>query len=460
MNEKSIGAILEHIRGLAAMDSLGHLTNAQLLTRFLESQEAGAFSVLLHRHGSMVWRVCQRVLHHRQDTEDAFQATFLTLVRSAPTIRKHDSLAAWLHGVAFRLSRRLQQEKARREAVGSQIEAVSSGDSTELACEREVQAVFDEELNRLAEKYRMPLVLCCLEGKTRDEAAEQLGWSLGTFKRRLDAGRKLLADRLTQRGVTLGLTLFAAVIAQDSVQGAVPLVLTSSTLKAATIFATGGATTGIVSGPVAILVEGMVKSLSAARATLPASLVAILIALAGGTGIWTASADQKRNSVPVVTASLDGRTTVETEETETVSPIENARPSSEHEIPSEPLILRPMPDSVIKPARKNKPRKERDDDDKGEHKEKKLKEKIVSEAGNVQTRRIKEKEDDDHHSSEHAEKERKKEEAKKLKGRVVGEEGNIPSRKLKEKEDDDHHSSERAERERKKEDERRRREDR
>jgi RNA polymerase sigma factor (sigma-70 family) len=165
MNPEPISAILDHIRRLGALDSLSHLSDAQLLSRFLANRDEGAFSVILHRHGSMVWRVCQRALRHRQDAEDAFQATFLTLVRSAPSIRKHESLACWLHGVVHRLSIRLQQEKTRRKGSLAQQKVAASEDSSDQASEREVQAVFDEELHRLAEDYRLPWFFAVWRGR-------------------------------------------------------------------------------------------------------------------------------------------------------------------------------------------------------------------------------------------------------------------------------------------------------
>src|SRR5271155_4002966 len=113
-----IGAVLLHIRQLATAKSAGHLTDTQLLERFLTDQDEGAIAALLHRHGPMVWRVCQRVLRHRHDAEDVFQATFLTLVRKAASIRKQESVACWLHGVAYRLARRLQAEQARKPILG------------------------------------------------------------------------------------------------------------------------------------------------------------------------------------------------------------------------------------------------------------------------------------------------------------------------------------------------------
>src|SRR5262249_8005060 len=144
-----------------------------------------------------------RRLHHEQDAEDAFQATFLTLARKAATIRKQDSVGSWLHGVAVHLALQAKTAAARRQLFEKQTLARSSRDPLAEISLREAQTVLDEEMARLPEKYRAPLVLCYLEGTTRDEAAQQLGWSLGTLKRRLEQGREMLRGRLARRGLTL-----------------------------------------------------------------------------------------------------------------------------------------------------------------------------------------------------------------------------------------------------------------
>src|SRR5262249_30017333 len=146
----------------------------ELLGRFAEARDEAAFTALLERHGSMVLGVCRRVLGHPQDAEDACQATFLVLARKAASIRKRTSLASWLHGVAFRIARKLRGKRALPASAALPEVAVAGGAEAELSW-REVRAVLDEELERLPERYRAPLLLCCLEGLTRDEAASRLG---------------------------------------------------------------------------------------------------------------------------------------------------------------------------------------------------------------------------------------------------------------------------------------------
>src|SRR5262249_24922121 len=155
----------------------------QLLQQFIADQDETAFAAIVQRHGNMVLGVCRSVLRHQQDAEDAFQAAFLVLARKAHTVRKHEALSSWLHGVAYRLS---PKALSRRQPV-------TFGDARENAnpfaanhvddlTMRELRGILHEELDRLGDKYRTPLLLCYWEGKTRDEAAEQLGMTAGAFK--------------------------------------------------------------------------------------------------------------------------------------------------------------------------------------------------------------------------------------------------------------------------------------
>src|SRR5258708_5590664 len=191
--------VLDRLRRTLYGDG-GALTDGQLLDAFAAGEE-GAFEALLKRHGPMVLGVCRRVLRHEADAEDAFQATFLVLFRKAATLRRPEPLSNWLYGVAFRTAlnaksaaakRRAKEEARRQMAVPQPL----AGDAW-----REVQAVLDQELSGLPEYYRVPIVLCDLEGKPRKDAARQLGWPSGTLASRLVRGRVLLAKRLTRHGV-------------------------------------------------------------------------------------------------------------------------------------------------------------------------------------------------------------------------------------------------------------------
>jgi RNA polymerase sigma factor (sigma-70 family) len=186
-----------------------------LLERFVALSDQAAFAALVARHGPMVLGVCQRILRHRQDAEDAFQATFLVLARRARAVSRPDLLGHWLYGVACRTAL-----KARgRPGVRKHEELVTDMPDAKPAerLEPDILAALDEEVNRLSEKYRLPLVLCYLEGKSTQDASQALGCPRGTILSRLARGRDRLRQRLTRRGIVLTGTALAAVLSRASV---------------------------------------------------------------------------------------------------------------------------------------------------------------------------------------------------------------------------------------------------
>jgi RNA polymerase sigma factor (sigma-70 family) len=220
--------LLRHVRRLAAAAS----SDEQLLAEFLARRSDEAFAALLARHGPMVWNVCRRVLHDAHAAEDVFQATFLVLADRAAAIRRPTALAGFLHGVAYRLAVRARRRR---------LQSVPAAGCTDAVCDRaalpadglawkEMLGILDDELARLSDRYRAPLVLCYLEGRTQDEVARHLGWGLNTLRRRLAQGRRLLEARLRGRGVTLPAAL-AGVLAAGA--AGVPGHLQAATLTAA-----------------------------------------------------------------------------------------------------------------------------------------------------------------------------------------------------------------------------------
>ena len=201
--------ITRPMRTLWSNGVFGGMPDAQLLDRFVESHSEAAevaFEALVQRHGPMVLRVCREILGDSDDADDAFQASFLVLVQRVRSIRDRGSLASWLYGVATRVALRARTDAARRREVERQGATVPADRS--LAAERSfVDPVVHEELTRLPEKYRAPIVLCYLEGLTHDGAAQQLGWPVGTVRGRLARARDLLRNRLTRRGVTASAAL-------------------------------------------------------------------------------------------------------------------------------------------------------------------------------------------------------------------------------------------------------------
>src|SRR5262245_21964485 len=203
MGERPLIGVLAHIRKRIAARDQDALSDRDLLNRFLKDRDEAAVTVLVERHGAMVLGICRRVLGHAHDAEDACQATFLVLVRRAASVRKKESLASWLHGVAYHVATNLKRDLARRRRREATVVNEPPQDPLDDLTWREAQAVLDAELALLPERFRAPLVLCCLEGKTRDEAARQLGWTTGTLRGRLERGREMLRARLTRRGVAL-----------------------------------------------------------------------------------------------------------------------------------------------------------------------------------------------------------------------------------------------------------------
>jgi RNA polymerase sigma factor (sigma-70 family) len=359
MNAEPINAVLQHLRRQAAAEASAHLSDAQLLSRFLDAREEGAFAALLHRHGPMVWRVCRRALGRRHDAEDVFQATFLTLVTKGSGIRKLDSLAAWLHGVAARLAARVQQRNGR--TVNAAPDPRQPGaDLAEQAGRREEQAAFDEELARLPDRLRLPLVLCYLEGKTRDEAAEQLGWSLGTFKRRLDSARKLLAGRLAVRGVELGAVLLGLSLASESALAAAPSALAGATCIAAAKVAAGAAVREALSAQAALLVEGA-SGVAGGKLKLTVLFVAGVLALAGGVGL---AFGPPRERPPPASASAPALPPP----AEQPPPVEPPPPQGQEPPPAQAVQPPPQaPQPPAQPDARGKHREHEDEEDHGEY---------------------------------------------------------------------------------------------
>jgi RNA polymerase sigma factor (sigma-70 family) len=281
-----VSTVLQHLRKLEALASAGRLSDGQLLQRFIGDRDEAAFNALLQRHGPMVWSVCRRVLRCDHHAEDVFQATFLVLARKAASVRKQQSVASWLYGVAYRLSRQLWRRECRRPVPEASSPEDPSQDPGRRLDMKELQTVLDEELHRLGEQYRMPLVLCFLEGMTRDEAAEHLGWSVSTLKRRLDKGREVLRGRLDRRGVTLSGALLSAALTQDLAAATVPATLLVPTIKAALLVAAGRAVKGIVRAQVVALTEGVFHAMMMTKFKIAVVLMLAVVTIGAGVGFY------------------------------------------------------------------------------------------------------------------------------------------------------------------------------
>lgn len=186
-------------------------TDEALLQRFCASRDDDAFTALVRRHGPMVFTVCRRVLHGRPEVDDAFQATFLVLARKAEAIARPAQLAAWLHGVAYRTALKARGDLGRRESREQPVQRLPDQAAPEWS-PLDWHAVLDEEITRLPDKYRVPVLLCYLRGHTNEEAARALGCPKGTIQSRLAEARERLRGRLQRRGVTLSVAVLVATL--------------------------------------------------------------------------------------------------------------------------------------------------------------------------------------------------------------------------------------------------------
>ncbi len=274
------GEILGHVRTLFTFGAIGDLSDGQLLERFAtdrgESAEL-AFAALVERHGPMVLRVCRGVLAEPHDSDDAFQATFLVLVRRARSLWVRDSLGPWLHQVAYRTASCLRTGVARRRRL-ERRGARSEGEYHARAGD-ELARVIHEELGRLPERYRAPAVLCDLEGSSHEQAARHLGWPIGTVKSRLTRAREILRDRLRRRGFGPDLGLLAAALRPRGI-GALPSpALVDSTTRAVLQFV---AARTIPPGSAASLAREVLRTMSITRWMKAASMLAVAAATVTG----------------------------------------------------------------------------------------------------------------------------------------------------------------------------------
>jgi RNA polymerase sigma factor (sigma-70 family) len=279
MDRDSVGTDPE--KDLQAVDCVGgagNLPDGRLLERFAAGRDRSAeaaFATLVERHGPMVLRVCRQVLGDSDDAQDAFQATFLVLVRKANSVRKRDSVASWLHGVARRLAMRAKADAARRrahEGRGAAMAAESVGDTAEDWPE------LHDEVARLPEKYREPVVLCYLEGLSAELAARRIGCPRGTVLSRLARARERLRPRLIRRGLALSAGFLAAGSASRPA-AALPATLRDSTVQAMMRFAAGK---GAVSAAAVALTQDALRAMLMTKLKLAAAFL-LMVGVAIGT---------------------------------------------------------------------------------------------------------------------------------------------------------------------------------
>jgi RNA polymerase sigma factor (sigma-70 family) len=281
---------LRELHWLTDAHSEKDLSDGELLTRFCRHGEPTAFSLLLHRHGPMVLGVCRRILGHAHDAEDAFQATFLVLVRKAASIRKQESLGSWLFGVACHIARRARLHKARRPIHQTGATDMAASKPADELCWQELRSVLDAEIEQLPEKYRAALVLCYLEGRTHEQGAGELGVPKSSLSSRVARAREL-RQRLVRCGITLSAAALAALLADKAGPAAVPAQLLLAAGEVARLGLAGALPrAGAISNRVLALAEGAVQGLFAAKLRV-LMLVAFLGTMAAGASMLASPAD-------------------------------------------------------------------------------------------------------------------------------------------------------------------------
>jgi RNA polymerase sigma factor (sigma-70 family) len=286
MATNQMSEVIRHLRRTVLLPDEAGLTDGHLLEDYISRRNEAAFAALVRRHGPMVWGVCRRVLGNYHDAEDAFQATFLVLVRKGASIALRGSVGNWLYGVAHQTALKARATTAKRRTRERQVTAMPEPAVVEPDLWSDLEPLLDEELSRLPDKYRAVIVLGDLEGKTRKDAARQLRCPEGTVAGWLARARRTLAKRLTQRGVAVSGGALAAVLSQKVAWAGVPTSVVSAAIKAAGLFAAGALATGPIAVKVAALTEGVMKTMLLTKLKSVMALMLALVAMVGiGAGL-------------------------------------------------------------------------------------------------------------------------------------------------------------------------------
>jgi RNA polymerase sigma factor (sigma-70 family) len=282
MAAAELNKVVEHLRSALGPQDAAAATDGDLLQRYVRQRDEAAFEALVRRHGPVVLGVCRRVLGNEADAEDAFQATFLVLVRKAPTLRCPGTVGNWLYGVACRAARQARRALGKRRMKEARVVPKPEAPADPWT---DLRDVLDRELERLPAKYRTAVVLCDLHGATGQEAARHLGVPAGTVASRLARGRALLAKRLSRHGLALTAAALSGVLSQQASAG-VPASLVSTTVRVASLFAAGqAATAGVTSAQAAALAERVLKAMFLGKLKVAAAVALLVCAF----GAWASS---------------------------------------------------------------------------------------------------------------------------------------------------------------------------
>jgi RNA polymerase sigma factor (sigma-70 family) len=292
MSEGQRSTLLAYLRRLGRTPA-AESSDADLLERFAEQRDESAFTSLLLRHGPLVWSVCRRVLVEEQAAEDAFQATFLVLVRKAGSVSKKASVRSWLYGVALRVAVRARQQAGLRRLREQAAPVRCINEEQRETTWQDVRPILDEEIQRLPEKYRLPIILCYLEGQTNDEAARLLNCPRGTIATRLARARERLRSRLIRRGVALSGATLAALLTDNAMSAVIPSLLSAQTAKIAV--------TGAAPASITTLTEGVLHAMFMTKLKTTVAVVLALSVIGGaGVGVYSLHGQQQEAEIPPV----------------------------------------------------------------------------------------------------------------------------------------------------------------
>ncbi len=291
------GSLIRHLRRIVLRADGAGMNDGRLLKEFVFHRDPVAFESLVRRHGPMVMGVCRRILRDPHDAEDAFQSTFLVLACKAASVSPPEMIGNWLYGVAYKTATRLKAAKAKRRGREKQVTDMPEPKTHKKDFQDDLLQLFDEELARLPDKYRLPIVLCNLEGRTRKEIARQFQISEGTLSSRLTTARRMLARRLARRGLAVSGGSLSAALSQNATSACISVSLVSSTVKAATLAAAGQTTTRLLSAQAAAVTEGVLKDMFLTKLKPIMGTVLVVAALSSAAGlIYRAQAAEQRKA--------------------------------------------------------------------------------------------------------------------------------------------------------------------
>ncbi len=301
-----LSGAVRHLRRAALLREGAGLSDGALLQTYLACRDEAAFEALVGRHGPMVLGVCRRILVNEADVEDAFQATFLVLVRKAASIVPPEQVGNWLYGVAYHIALKARAGAGRRRArerLAGEVRLRAGSEEAHPLIE-----LLDRELNRLPDRYRAPLVLCALEGRPIQEAARRLDWPVGTVASRLSRGRALLARRLARHGPLLTAGALALGLPWGAEASVVPPSLVLATVRASAALGAGRITTASAPAGVAALTAGVLRAMLLKRVQVVAMTLLLAVGLVlGGGGLALSTRAAEENPGPQRTAPKLGQ---------------------------------------------------------------------------------------------------------------------------------------------------------